>query len=509
MRRVLPLLGVSGLLMAGLVPSRALAEEIASDEGEPPAEEAGAEEPAPAPAPETKPLVPFQPTDAQSAALAAPSTKPKFGDLTTHGYFRGGFGANFDQKGRATCFGLYSINGYLKSKYRLGNECEQWAELLLSTVVYAGDDGSVGTFHFMPVAFIPTTYIGFSPAMTTSAQDQQGQTSSGATVAFPNVYADMQGISWLYGGTAWAGSRYYKRESVYISDFFYWNPSGIGAGIEDAFQLGKIWASAPAMLKDLSFSYGAFAVDGQPVGNPYLPQRYALGIRHDIQIRGFRPYESGELQLGFQYIMDWSSETNDIGDPAVTHGGWGVTLRHVQELLGGDNKLVFQYGKGGGTGFGTLARFYYPDFSLNQDLSEWRLRVVDVLTIQPTHWLGAQTAFVFQRDKSNTPSDGDWISAGARVSLGFVEHAKLLVEVGHDRVTPENGSGARLLTKITGALAIVPSRGFWSRPELRLFYTWALWNEDARTAHIDSGDLYLSSDYLSGATFGLQAEAIW
>src|SRR6185369_8137626 len=125
----------------------------------------------------------------------------------------------------------------------------------------------------------------------------QGQTSTGATMAFPELYADLKGIGWLFGGTAWAGSRYYKREAVYISDFFYWNPSGVGAGIEDAFQLGKMWPSAPAMLRDLSFSYGAFAVAGQPVGNPYLPQQYALGVRNDLQVRGFRPWASGELQL--------------------------------------------------------------------------------------------------------------------------------------------------------------------------------------------------------------------
>ena len=52
-------------------------------------------------------------------------------------------------------------------------------------------------------------------------------------------------------------------------------------------------------------------------------------------------------------------------------------------MLGGDNKLVFQYGRGAGTGFGTLARYYYPDFSLYNAPSELRIRVVDVLTIQP------------------------------------------------------------------------------------------------------------------------------
>jgi maltoporin len=421
---------------------------------------------------------------------------------------RGGWGGSVSQKGRATCFGLASINGSLKSKYRLGNECEQWAELLFSTVVYAGDDGTVGSFHLMPVAFIPTTYIGYSPAMTTSAQDQQQQTSSGATVAFPNLYADLKGISWLFGGTAWVGSRYYKREEVYISDFFYWNPSGVGAGIEDV-NLGKIWDSAPDSVRNLTFSYGAFAVDGQPNGNPYLPQRYALGVRNDVQVRGFRPYEGGEFQVGFQYILNWSSSTNDTGSPATTSGGWGITLRHVQDVLGGNNMLVFQYGKGGGTGFGTLARFYYPDFSLNQDLSESRIRGIDVLTIQPLDWLSTQAVFVFQRDNNLTPSAGDWYSAGARVGIAFVEHAKFLGEIGHDSVIPTNGSGRRSLTKLTGALAIAGAKGFWARPELRLFYTWAVWNENARTAHIDSGDLYLGTNYLSGSIAGVQAEAMW
>ena len=45
---------------------------------------------------------------------------------------------------------------------------------------------------------------------------------------------------------------------------------------------------------------------------------------------------------------------------------------------------------GGGTGFGTLARFYYPDFSVRHDPSEFRIRAVDVLTVQPTEWLASQ-----------------------------------------------------------------------------------------------------------------------
>jgi maltoporin len=324
-------------------------------------------------------------------------------------------------------------------------------------------------------------------------------------VAFPNLYVDIEGIPWLAGGTAWAGTRYYKRESIYISDFFYWNPSGVGAGIEDI-----------NLSKDLRLSYAAFAVDGEPNGSPQLPMQVDFGVRNDLQLRGIRPYASGELQVGFQYIADFSNTKDANGmarlpsGASVTHGGWGVTIQHVQKLLGGDNKLAFQYGKGGGTGFGTLGRFYYPDFSLYHDPTESRLRLVEVLTIQPSEWLGAQGDFVYQHDDlGNAGQKTDWISAGARLSCAFTEHAKLVGEAGYDHVKKSNGSDPQMLAKFTIAPAITAGKRFMSRPELRLFYTWAMWNEAARGATVDSGRLYTATNKLSGATFGVQGETWW
>ena len=447
---------------------------------EPPA----AEEPPPAPA---------------SSAVEPPSAKPKLGDLSVSGYLRGGFGAS-NRKGRMTCFQL-AIPGGLVSKYRLGNECEIWSETHFQVVAYAGADGAVARVHVMPTVYVPTTYIGYSPTATTSSPAQY-TTSTGATVSFPNLYVDISGIPWLGGGTAWVGTRYYKRESVYISDFFYWNPSGVGAGVEDI-QLGQ----------DLRLSYAVFAVDGEPtspdVSAPPLPLQVDFGFRNDLQLRGIRFYEGGEFQIGFQYIADYSNHPDTNGD-AVTYSGWGVTLQHVQQLLGGENKLAFQYGKGGGTGFGTLSRFYYPDFSLYFAPSEYRTRFVDVLTIQPLAALGAQLAFVYQHDDlGNSGQKTNWYSAGARVGYAFTEHAKLLGEAGYDMVKKSNGADPQKLAKFTIAPALTMAQDFWARPELRLFYTWAVWNEAARTATIDSGRLYTTTDFLSGSTFGLQAEASW
>jgi maltoporin len=48
-----------------------------------------------------------------------------------------------------------------------------------------------------------------------------------------------------------------------------------------------------------------------------------------------------------------------------------------------------------------------------------------------------------------------------------------------------------------------------SRPELRLFATYAQWSDAARIATIDSTHIYteLYPTYLSGWTYGLQGEA--
>jgi maltoporin len=449
---------------------------------------------------EAPPPAALVPAAGTSAAGATPAAKPKVGDVALSGYFRGGFGAS-NQKGRMTCFALANPSG-LVSKYRLGNECEVWSETHFTVVTYAGDDGVVANLHFMPTIYIPTTNIGYSPNGTVNSPSIF-TTSTGATVSFPNLYVDIKGISWLAGGTPWIGTRYYKRESVYISDFFYWNPSGVGGGIEDV-SLGG----------DLRLSYAVFAVDGEPAPpstatSPLLPSQIDFGFRNDLQLRGIRLYEGGELQLGAQYIADFSNHPDPNTGVSVTHGGYGFTVRWVHKLLGGDNKLVAQYGKGGGTGFGTLARFYYPDFSLYHAPIEARVRFVEVLTIQPTPALGAQLAGVYQRDINFLGADGQtttWYSAGARASYGVTEHFKVLGEAGYDRVTKSIGSRPQMLAKLTIAPAIAGGRGLLNRPELRLFYTWAVWNEAARGATVDSGLIYTATNLLSGSIFGLQAE---
>jgi len=75
----------------------------------------------------------------------------------------------------------------------------------------------------------------------------------------------------------------------------------------------------------------------------------------------------------------------------------------------------------------------------------------------------------------------------------------------------------RTLTKLTIAPAVAVGRNFWSRPELRLFYTYARWNDAARAAADSASDPNVTSISSSGifagrnhaSTIGVSFESWW
>ena len=72
---------------------------------------------------------------------------------------------------------------------------------------------------------------------------------------------------------------------------------------------------------------------------------------------------------------------------------------------------------------------------------------------------------VYQHDDlGNAGQITDWYSAGARVSVAFTEHFKLLGEAGYDRVTKSNGAAPQYLAKFTVAPAISADRGLLDAP---------------------------------------------
>lgn len=391
-------------------------------------------------------------------ALAAPQVQA----LEFTGYMRSGAGGS-ENGGTQSCFQLPGA----PSKYRLGNECEQYIELDLRQDLLTLDDGSVFSIEGMAQLY---NQYGHTPEFT----------GDHGFARMNQMYAEWSKVPALNGGSLWAGRRFYKRNDIHISDFYYWNQSATGAGIED-FEYGGLKYSYAFSRKDSYFQ------------EPYIN-------RHDFNVAGFKVNPGGELELGVSYI--------DKPDSTGANSGWAVTAQHKQsDFLGGVNTFALQYGRGPGTGLG-----YTGDVTLDRDNKSWRL--VEYFDWQATPRLGGQVQFVYQKDTRPDGDDQDWLSVGGRTSYAFTEQFKLVGELGHDQVDATGGT--RKLTKFTIAPTWSPAGpGFWARPEFRLYYTYASWNRAAQQAasQLAAGSALSDSGAFDtarhGYNFGVQVEHWW
>ena len=378
------------------------------------------------------------------------------------GYLRSGVGNSLNG-GKQSCFKLPGA----EAKYRLGNECEQYAELELRQDVYSFDDGSV-----LSVDGMASLYNQYDRQLTF-------QGDNGAA-RLPQLYAQWSNLPSLNGGSLWAGRRYYKRNDIHISDFYYWNQSATGAGVEDV------------LIGGLKYSYALSRKD-----NLYQ-ENYVT--RHDFNVAGFNTNPGGELELGLSYL--------DKPERTDAHSGWAITAQHVQsEFLGGKNKFAVQYGEGSGTGLG-----YTGDFRL--DNSSKRYRIVEFFDWQVTPRFGGQIEAVYQKDFRPDGGNQEWLSLGVRPAYAISEQFKLVTELGHDQVRAADGT--RKLSKFTFAPTWSPKGpGFWTRPEVRLYYTYASWNAAAQRAanELDAGSALSDTGAFGtarhGSNAGLQVEYWW
>jgi maltoporin len=411
------------------------------------------------------------------SGVSVPTTAADVAGVDFNGYFRAGAGQNATS-GRSSCFQLEGA----ATKYRLGNECDAYGEFLLSKDAWVAQDGAKFKVNFMP-----TLYSG----------NQTGDSFSSPSYDVAQLYVEGRDIPELGDAKVWAGRRFYQREVLHIADFWYQNASGTGAGIEGV----RLGGTGKA-----NFSYAFFRDNGA--------NSKEGRSRHYFSVRDIGLYEGGALNLAAQFI---AKDRASVTGP--NNSGASLFVQHVHTLGDlGTNKLNLQYGTGpsvtpSGFGGNFTAAWFGPAGPASYGSDVKRARVVDDLSVQVNPSLGGQLMAVYQRDKI-PGADLSWMSLGGRISYAFTNHTKLLVEAGNDTVRPSGGS-SRSLTKFTIAPAFSADRGFWSRPELRLFYTYARWDQAAQAAAdaTNPGSALSSTGVFGntthGANFGVQAEAWW
>ena len=383
-----------------------------------------------------------------------------------HGYARSGIGWT-GSGGEQQCFQATGA----QSKYRLGNECETYAELKLGQEVWKEGDKS---FYF-------DTNVAYSVA--------QQNDWEGTDPAFRE--ANVQGknlIEWLPGSTIWAGKRFYQRHDVHMIDCYYWDISGPGAGIENIdLGFGKLALAATRSQE----AGGSYAFSSQ---NIYDRTKDTVHDVFDVRLAQMAINPDGMLELGVDYGRANTTDDYSLADGA-SKDGWMFTAEHTQSMLKGYNKFVVQYatdsmttqGKGlnqGSYGSSTTTiedpvtgvKTNFANNVVNNNGS--LVRVLDHGAIS----LGDKWDLMYVGMYQNLDMDNDlgteWYTVGIRPMYKWTPIMSTLMEVGYDNVKSQQTGDRNSQYKITLAQQWQAGDSIWSRPAIRVFATYAKWDEE-------------------------------
>jgi maltoporin len=407
-------------------------------------------------------------------ALTASAATAGVSAIDFGGYFRSGLGTS-SKGGKESCFGLSGAG----SKFRLGNECETYGELALGGEAFKGQGGfsmRVNT-RFAYVLNQNSDFETFAPAFREA-----------------NVVAENIGSGAFAKAKAWVGKRFYERNDVHITDFYFLDTSGPGAGIENIdVGTGKI---AYAIIRQ--------AQDRTIIGRT-SPAEFQEVLRHDFRWSGLKVNPGGELLLGL--VVNQKRVNAGAGGVDIARGTLASAIHTQGKFFGGFNKVALQYATGSQAGGGAGG----VEFGANKD--DTMARIVEQFVVEPAGTrFSAMGTFVYQVKKDGISGDKTkWTSIGARPQFHFADNLSLAAEIGYDQVN-QDGQPSRHLTKFTIAPQISAGNGFWSRPVLRAYYTYAKWNGAAQAAANPGSALSSTGAFGSdtnGSTVGFQAEIWW
>lgn len=431
---------------------------------------------------------------AGAVSFAILSTAASAATVDFGGYVRSGIGASA-RGGDQAAFQAVGAG----SKYRLGNETETYGEITLGSELFNN-----GEQRF------------YLDSMMAFEVDQMNDWESTET-AFRqfNVVADGV-LGFAPEASLWAGKRYYKRQDIHMIDLYYWNVSGPGAGIENV-NVG---------IGDLSFAWVKSSTDvtywdnADDVGNDDHAKKFSLDQNIlDLRLENIETNNNGSLTLGFDYGFgnpskgigngSYDSAGNRLRRSDMEENGYMITAEHTQgDFFGGFNKFVVQYADGSmadhgvGTSGGGLnaAKPYLATDNFIRAMNHGVIGLGDDVEMQ--HVVGYSRVSYKESGRDNLT----WITAGVRPVYFWNDIMSTAVEVGFDHVrNPEEDFSVSNLGKVTIAQQWSAGRGYWARPTIRVFGTYAKWNNESKDRI--GGDAFEGKT--NGFTFGAQMEAWW
>ncbi|HAT6344180.1 TPA: maltoporin [Aeromonas hydrophila] len=425
-----------------------------------------------------------------AAVTAALASQAAFA-VDFHGYFRSGVGVSGD--GDMVKYNVNKVG-------RLGNENDTYGEVQLGQEVF-NKDGK-------------TFYVDSMFAMTSNgSNDWEGtgtvcnfdakQCNGDSEFALRQFNVQAKGLlGFAPEATLWAGKRFYQRHDIHISDFYYWNISGAGAGIE-GIEAGPGKISFAWIRNDRS-STDVFGKTGINGDQPNLADSVNVNTL-DLRYAGIPLWQDGSLEVGAMYALVNETDAQKQLKNNNMKDGVMLTAELTQGVLGGFNKTVLQYGTEGYSK--TMA--YYGDGSwygaeAKDGADGYRLINWGVVPMGNSWEMGHQLVYGVANEMWDTQDKFETMSVVVRPMYKWDDFNKTIFEGGYfkEKNTFTNKADEKDAGyKLTLAQAWSAGSSFWARPEIRVFASYLANDEDKKVFEGDtSKDTY---------QVGVQAEAWW
>ena len=410
----------------------------------------------------------------------------------------------------ATLFGdhKFKFNGYFRSGIGLNGKGGQQAHFFSSRLGRLGNEdftfGEAGlTDEFRKSA--EDTVPLLAATIMFSFQTPQQKSFDYAIPAWSQVY--VVGRFWESGARAWVGNRYYLREKVDIMDYYYYDLSSPGAGIQDIPLGGRDAKAAFAVL--LRGVTGEVVRSTSSIGTP-------VATLFDLRLYGLRSPFNGNFELGLTSAV--SSGGSLTADNSVTESfegirAYGVTLKYGLAIQDSAIGTTLQFCNGVPDIFRastiTDTSIVRPQGSQNEQA--WRFRLIqDASIFFSEHW-HLDAALVYEASLShlsamNRLSETNLVLRPYRF---LTPDLGLLMELGFSSLTT-TGAPRKNIGKITFAVQTSLARDVNFHPLLRAFVTYAHWSDSFKgvgSGTVDASGAYASST--QGSSIGIQGEAAW
>jgi len=422
--------------------------------------------------------------------------------VDTGGYFRAGYGRD-EQGGPQPAFqapGAFA-------KYRLGNEAENYGELMIGKDWYVPDlfslDAAPPRLDGTPPGPVARTQVRvafYDPYSSSSSSSFQTSLPE-AWASIGNIFTSQPELKF------WAGQRFYRRQDICIDDFFFYNMSGAGGGVED-YQLANGSKLALAWIGNGSQS-GVYSSDIAALPPPanqagFSKQSVDLSL-YDVDL----PLGKGEVSVVF---ATENSGTDASGAQAPNSSGAAVNFIHTHDQFlsaDGVNRFSLQFGTGAAKTFTSgyeTTTFTNGTYIVPDDPSSWRFRATESFVSDISPHFSISPALVYQyTDYHDSQGNVQWLSGGVRPIYHFTHNFDVAWEGGVDHVRDEGPGQSGTLYKLTLAPEVSLGNKFFSRPVLRAYVTYARWTDSFKGAI--GGNDYM--DDTVGWVWGAQMETWW